>query len=352
MADIRRSLVPALAFGMTAFAAARRAREARRIDFHGRVVVITGGSRGLGLLLARELADEGARLALLARDEETLERARRELDERGAKVLALPCDIGDRGAVEAAVERVVAHYGRLDVLINNAGIIASGPVEHMALADFETAMATHFWGHLYLILAALPHLRRRHGARIVNIASIGGQIAVPHLVPYSASKFALVGLSDGLRAELAKDGIRVTTVNPGLMRTGSPPNATFKGQHRAEYAWFAIIDALPISSIDARRAARQILDACRHGDAELTITWQAKAAILANALAPGLVADLMALTNRLLPGPTESEGDAGRTGRESTSPVAPSPLTALSDRATMLNNEAGSASDAASAGIG
>ena len=335
----RRVLAPLLVAGTSVFATAQVARRSRQIDFHGRVVVITGGSRGLGLVLARELAEQGARLALVARDEVTLERARQELSEPGAEVLALPCDVGERAAVEQVVERVVAHYGRIDVLINNAGIIEVGPLEHMAVGDFETAMATHFWGPLYLTLVALPHLRQREGARIVNIASIGGQLAVPHLLPYSASKFALVGLSDGLRAELAKDGIRVTTVNPGLLRTGSPPNAGFKGRHRAEYSWFSIADALPITSIDARRAARQIIDACRYGDAELTITWQAKAAILANALAPRLMADLLALTNRILPRPTGTGGDAKYTGRGSRFALVPSPLTVLSDRATLENNE-------------
>jgi NAD(P)-dependent dehydrogenase (short-subunit alcohol dehydrogenase family) len=335
----RQVLAPLLVAGTSVFAAAQVARRSRQIDFHGRVVVVTGGSRGLGLLLARELAEQGARLALVARDEVTLERARQELSEHGAEVLALPCDIGERAAVEQAVEQIVARYGRIDVLINNAGIIEVAPLEHMAIDDFEAAMATHFWGPLYLSLAALPHLRQRQGARIVNIASIGGQLAVPHLVPYSASKFAFVGLSDGLRAELAKDGIRVTTVNPGLMRTGSPPNASFKGRHRAEYAWFTIADALPITSIDARRAARQIIDACRYGDPELTITWQAKAAILANALAPRLLAEIMALTNRLLPQPTGTEGDTTHPGRESQSALAPAPLTVLSDRATVANNE-------------
>jgi len=339
MRMLRRILPPMLIAGSSTFAATQIARRARQIDFHGRVVVVTGSSRGLGLVLARELADQGARLVLIARDEVTLERARQDLSERGATVLALPCDIGERDAVEQVVKQIIAQYGRIDVVINNAGVIEVGPLEHMAIADFETAMATHFWGPLYLTLAALPYLRQREGARIVNIASVGGQMAVPHLLPYSASKFALVGLSDGLRAELAKDGIRVTTVNPGLMRTGSPPNAQFKGRHQAEYAWFTIADALSITSIDARRAAHQIIEACRYGDPELTITWQAKAAILANALAPGLMADLLALTNRLLPRPAGDEGDTTRIGRESQSAFAPSPLTVLSDRAALANNE-------------
>jgi NAD(P)-dependent dehydrogenase (short-subunit alcohol dehydrogenase family) len=177
-------------------------------------------------------------------------------------------------------------------------------------------------------------------ARIVNVSSIGGKIAVPHLVPYSASKFALTGLSDGLRAELAAEGIRVTTVCPGLIRTGSPLNAKFKGQHRGEFTWFALFDALPVMSIDAARAARQIIEACRYGDGDLVITPQARLAVVANAVAPSMVAWGMSLFNRLLPGPTNDvEGDQAKSGWQSPSRWAPSVLTRLSDRAAAHNNE-------------
>ena len=163
-------------------------------------------------------------------------------------------------------------------------------------------------------------------------------MSVPHLVPYSASKFALVGLSDGLRVELARDNIVVTTVCPGLMRTGSPVNAMFKGQRPHEYAWFAIADSLPLASINAQRAARQIVDACRRGDAELVITAQAKMAILARTLAPELFADVMTMINRLLPGPTPG-GNEARKGRESESEWAPSALTKTTYAAAEQNNE-------------
>jgi short-subunit dehydrogenase len=199
-------------------------------------------------------------------------------------------------------------------------------------------MAVHFWGPLYATLEALPQMRRRRDGRIVNISSIGGKVSVPHLVPYSASKFALVGLSDGLRAELQKDNVAVTTVCPGLMRTGSPRNATFKGQHRAEYAWFAVSDALPVTSIQAERAARQIVAACKRGQAELIISTQAVLAVKFRALFPEATADILALANRLLPGP----GGIGRKrakGKESESALAPSILTTLSDWAAQRNNE-------------
>lgn len=225
--------------------------------------------------------------------------------------------------------------------INNAGIIQVGPLDHMTLADYEDAMSTRFWGPLYMVMAALPHMRRQGGGRIVNVSPIGGTIAVPHMLPYSASKFALAGLSEGLRAELARDRIVVTTVCPGLMRTGSPVNATYKGQRPQEYAWFAISDSLPLASIDARRAARQIINACRYGDAELIITGQARLAVLARAAAPEMFAEAMALMNRLLPGPAPDNGSQLRPGRESESSWAgpPSVLTAPTYKAAEENNE-------------
>jgi NAD(P)-dependent dehydrogenase (short-subunit alcohol dehydrogenase family) len=307
-------------------------------DFRDKSVLITGGSRGLGLVLAREFAAQGARLTIIARDRVELEQACADLAARGAEVLAFACDVRDQADVQSAIERAVARYGSIDVLINNAGVIQAGPVAHMQVADFEDALNTHLWGPLYTMLAAAPYMRRQGGGRVVNIASIGGKVAVPHLVPYTTSKFALVGLSDGMRSELARDNIIVTTVCPGLMRTGSHLNALFKGQHAEEFTWFSIIDSLPVSSIDARRAARQIIEACRRGDPQLLISVQAHAIALLNAVFPGLSARALKLMNQLLPAPTDPRGDESRTGWESQSTLAPSLLTRLSDRAAEDNN--------------
>jgi NAD(P)-dependent dehydrogenase (short-subunit alcohol dehydrogenase family) len=313
---MKRSLV--LTLGGLALAGCLISRATRRTcSFAGKVVVITGGSRGLGLVLARQFCAEGARVALLARDPNELARAREELVQRGGEVLTISCDLLEREQINAAVQEVVDHFGGLDVVINNAGIIEVGPLEHMRRADFERAMNLHFWAPFNLIMKAIPYLRRRGEGRIVNIASIGGKMAVPHLAPYCASKFALVGLSDALRAELARDRIHVTTVTPGLMQTGSQGNVRFKGDHLAEYTWFSLSTALPFASIKAERAAAQIISACRRGAPSLAIPLAARAAILGNALFPNIAGSAMKVINTvLLPPPTGPDGDASHSGLE------------------------------------
>ena len=330
-----------VAAGLAAAVSLRAARTRRAYSFNGKSVVITGGSRGLGLVLARQLAADGARLTLIARDESELRRAADDIHdhEPSADVLIVPADVREREDVGRAVAQTITRYGRIDVLINNAGIIQVGPLQHMQLSDYDDAMNTHFWGPLFMILAVLPHMRYEGGGRIVNISSIGGRIAVPHLVPYSASKFALTGLSDGLRAELARENIVVTTVCPGLMRIGSPMNATFKGQRAEEYSWFAISSSLPVTTISAERAASQILDACRRGAAELVITVQAKLAVLARSIAPELFADAMAFINRLLPRATGQDGDVAQPGRATGAEWAQSTVLAPMYAAAKKNNE-------------
>lgn len=309
-------------------------------SFEGKVCLITGGSRGLGLVLARQICAEGGRVALLARDIDELGRAHDELIEHGCDVAVVPCDLLERPQVEEAIRTVIRHFGGVDVLINNAGIIEVGPLEHMKREDFERAMQLHLWAPFTLMWELIPHMRRRGVGRIVNIASIGGKIAVPHLAAYCASKFALVGLSDSLRAELARDHIYVTTVAPGMMRTGSHVNAQFRGNHEAEFAWFAAGNAAPGLSMKVERAAAKILNACRRGQPELTLTLAARAAVMGNAVFPNLTGRAMNVVNRLLPRSTgESSGDELRRGRESRSGSLPRWLTFLADRAIERNNE-------------
>jgi NAD(P)-dependent dehydrogenase (short-subunit alcohol dehydrogenase family) len=319
-----------VAAGGVALALAGRAlwSRARALDLDGRVVLVTGGSRGLGLALAERFAAEGARLVICARHEADLERARARLASRGVEVLAHACDVSDRAAVRELVGAALDRFGRIDVLVNNAGEIAAGPVEAQTVEDFERAMATMFFGVVHPTLAVLPQMRERREGRIVNVTSIGGKVAIPHLLPYDSAKFAAVGFSEGLRAELAKDGIAVVTVVPGLMRTGSYLGAGFKGNARAEFTWFALTGNSPLTSIGAERAARKIVAATRRGDAEIVLSSQAKLLRLFHGVAPGLTADVLGLVNRVLP---DAAGPSGPPveGRKARTPLSESPLTAL-----------------------
>ncbi|MFN7985322.1 MAG: SDR family oxidoreductase [Vicinamibacterales bacterium] len=326
--------------GVGCAALARRSfRKARAISFQDKTVVIVGGSRGLGLAMARLFAAEGARVVLVARDGAELTRAAEALAAFGGAAAVHACDIRNRQQVTSTIGHIADEHGTIDVLVNDAGIIEVGPVDNMNLADFEDAMATHFWGPLATIRAALPFMRQRGAKRIVNIVSIGGKVAVPHLLPYCSSKFALAGLSQGLRAELAPEGFSVTAVFPGLMRTGSTYQARFKGQHRREFAWFHTANGIPGLSMNVDRAAAQILDACRHGDSEVVLTPAARLLARAAVLMPEIVAGALSMANRLLPSPSPTGGDAAHQGWQSTSGLAPSPITQLADRATAANNQ-------------
>lgn len=308
-------------------------------SFKNQVVVITGG-RGLAFAIAQQLANEGARLALLARDEAELQRAKKALTVQGVEVLTVSCDVREAKSAQQAIEQVIRYYNQLDVLINDAGIIQVAPIENLRTEDFEDAMATHFWGPYFTMQAAIPQLKKQGGGKIVNISSIGGEIAVPHLLPYSASKFALVGLSDGVRSELAKDHITVTTVCPGLIRTGSAFNAFFKGKNKQEFGWFSVSDSMPLISMSAERTAHQIIEACRLGQPKLTTTTLARFGVIMNTLFPGLTARILMLANLLLPKASDAPGaDSNKTGWQSQSAVAPSPLTALSNEAATKFNE-------------
>ncbi|GAC1651992.1 MAG: SDR family oxidoreductase [Ktedonobacteraceae bacterium] len=311
----------------------------KAVDIHGQVVLITGSSRGLGLALAEEFALQGARLVLSARDEQELERARQQLAEQGAEVLAVSCDVTQREQVQHLIEQATMHYGQVDILVNNAGIITVGPFLAQTLNDFEESMNVLFWGPVYATLAVLPQMLERRRGCIVNISSIGGKVSIPHLLPYSSAKFALTGFSEGVHAELAKEGIRVVTVAPGLMRTGSPVNALFKGKHHAEYTWFSIADSLPILSISAKKAAQHIVRATQRRNVEITLTMPAKMLAFVHGTFPQMTIKILSIVNRFLPGAGQAEGYDRSTGKQSETPLSQSFLTTLGQRAAQTYNE-------------
>jgi len=329
----------AASVGLGAFFTARFIRKRNPYNFEGKVVLITGGSRGLGLAMARKLAEEGAKVAICARDQDEVFRAQAQLENISPEIFGVPADITDRTQANRMIKAVRERFGDIDVLINNAGIIQIGPYNTMTIEDYEDAMATHFWAPLYTILAVVPKMRDLRTGRIVNISSIGGKVSVPHLLPYSASKFALTGLSEGLRAELKKEGIVVTTVSPGLLRTGSSRNIDVKGQHEEEYNWFSVSGSLPFTSMNVESAAEKIIDGCRYGDAEVILSIPAKVAAAVHGVFPGLTSVLLSGINKMLPDSGQQGALEKRKGYESESAISQSFLTDPNKRAAEDNNE-------------
>lgn len=329
----RPSRIPSLAFG-AACAAALTALVRHRIwlrdlrSFEGRVVVISGGTRGLGFALARTLASAGALVTIAGRDRETALRAQDRLAQEGLAVDAVACDVRDPQQAQRLIEHVERASGNVEVLFNVAGVIEVGSVWDQSLDDFRESIETHVFGPLHLMRAVLPAMRARGDGRIANVASVGGLAGVPHLAPYCAGKFGLVGLSQAYSAEVAHDGITVTTICPWLMRTGSPDNASFKGRHRAEYGWFTLSDANPLLSVSTPRAVRTMVRAVARRRPFTTIGVLPRIAQIANAVAPSTTTRLLALAARALPPPLDDES-VKRRGEDSHSAVAPSVLTAL-----------------------
>jgi len=336
-----KALAPLLTAGALAGAAALRARRTPD-DLRGEVAVVTGASRGLGLLLASELARNGCQLVICARDSAELDRAAARLRSDGAEVTAVACDVTDEATPDRLVQTALDRYGRLDIVVSNAGIIQVGPVaadtpeQAAATAErIQTAVDTMALAPARLALAALPVMRARGHGRIVTIASIGGKLSVPHLLPYGTAKFAAVGFSEGLRAELGRGPVTVTTVVPGLMRTGSHEQARFTGQAGKEFTWFSLGASAPLISMDAERAAQQIVAAIRERRAEIILTPAGQLVSRVAGLAPGLTSDILHLVQQLaLP--------AGRGGEDETpghdlDPAVPRPIF---DRLTTLGRAA------------
>jgi NAD(P)-dependent dehydrogenase (short-subunit alcohol dehydrogenase family) len=275
------------------------------------VVVITGGSRGLGLAIASCFARDGARLVLAARNRAELEQAQAHLlaehpHMRPEDFYLVDADLTQPADCERLILEAIVRFSRIDILVNNAGIIEVGPLEAQPLEAFERAMRINFFAALYTTYAALPHMMAQlpgsgglagRRAAIINIASIGGKIAVPHMLPYSAAKFALVGFSEGLHAELRRGGVRVTTVCPGLMRSGGEDHARFLGDAEKEARWFKLAAKTPGLSASTKYAANRIYSAVRCGRAEITITPQAWLAARFAGMAPGCTQRINALVN-------------------------------------------------------
>lgn len=310
----------------------------KKLQLKGKVVLITGGSRGLGLVLARQLAKQGANVTICARSQDELDKAVEQANHLGGKIMAVRCDVADKAAVEKMIDEITATHGKIDILINNAGIIQVGPATLMRTQEYKEALDIILWGAINTTLAVMPQMRARRSGHIVNITSIGAKISVPHLLPYSTAKFALAGFSEGLNVSLKEDNVHVTTVYPGLMRTGSHHHIEVLGEKSKEFSWFSILGTHPLLSVNAEKAASIIISAFRRGKAEVIISAPAKIAVKLKAMHPQFMTNILSTVNYLLPTAKGTRGDKSK-GYESHSKVAPSILTVLGEKAALANNQ-------------
>jgi short-subunit dehydrogenase len=246
-------------------------------DWAGRVAVVTGASSGIGAQLARDVAARGMRVALLARRADRLTGLAAEIAQAGGEALAQPCDVSDRAAVEDAIRAVDVRWGRIDLLVNNAGYGRHVLFKDHDVADIERMLRTNVLGVVYASKAALPHMRARGQGWIVNVSSVAGKLGQPDEAVYSASKFAVAGLSEGLAYELAPLGIHVMTVYPALVRTEMfTPEVIARMPTRAMKSF-----------VEPPAFSRAVLAALARGRHEVTVPRYVGIAYAVRALFPG-----------------------------------------------------------------
>lgn len=330
-----------LGFALAAGTAALAISKNKKItSYAGKTVIITGGSRGLGLALAKKFVSEEANVCLIARTEEDLLAAEQILMQENpmASVFTCVCDITDHNQFREAVQKTFDRFGSIDVLINNAGAILVGPFDSMSPDDFQAQMKVHLFANINASKEVLKYFRQTRDGQIINICSMGGKVAVPHMLPYDTSKFALAGFSQGLTAELAMENISVMTVYPALMRTGSPIQAVFKGDSQKEFSWFASADVLPGLSAAASDVAKQIVEAAKERRTELIPSFIGKTRMAASVLFPELMLWGMGMMNRLMPKNRENHYLTGAQSRTKNSYKIPG-LQSRSEQAEIEGNQ-------------
>ncbi len=255
------------------------------------VVLITGSSAGIGRATAFAFAEQGSRLVLAARSQDPLKQVALELEQTlDAEVLAIPTDVTDPDQVQALVAKALERFEQIDIVINNAGICMSGSTVDSTLEQWQQVMAVNFWGYVHLIRAVLPHLLSRRQGQIVNVGSIGAKLPLPQMTAYCASKYAVNGLTESLRLELAGSGLEVIGIHPGVVQSQFLERAIFTqpelGRARMEAALTGPLASTP------EEVAAAIVRACRQHESDVVVG-AAQWAVGAYRLFPDLVTAAM-----------------------------------------------------------
>ena len=264
-----------------------------------------------------------------------MQRAASEFEER---VSIHVMDITDREGVQRVVDEISNGYGPIEMAIHVAGIIQVGPAADVALEHFDQALDIMAKGPINMAWSVLPSMRERRRGRIGVDASVGGVVSPPHLLPYSTAKFAALGFTGGLAAELVGTGVTATSIVPGLMRTGSHDQAAFTGDAAAEHNWFNVAASAPLISADSTRAARRLVDGVLAVKPLVTVAPLAWMAYRVRGLMPGTTTQAMGIANRFLPRATGNAVPVK--GSQLSVPPVVQRLTHWGRRAAARNNEA------------
>jgi NADP-dependent 3-hydroxy acid dehydrogenase YdfG len=283
--------------------AKRKSKGPVRGYFFDKSVVVTGASSGIGHDVALAFGEQGARVALLARRRVQLEELAHKIDTAGGKALALDCDVTDRTRVFWAIEQVKEAFGRVDILINSAGLLLSDPVEQMRPEDLQKMMAVNVFGALNAMQAVLPAMRQAGSGNIVNISSLAGRRGMSPVGGYAATKFALVGMTEALRVELFNTGVKVSLVMPGVIDTPMTRDAL---KHESLKGMPAMM-AMP-----ARWVTWAVLAAAAFGLTEVDVPPGAAVAEKLASLFPGVTDALLSVGTRLIQGAGSLIGGAGK----------------------------------------
>ena len=198
------------------------------MNFENKVIVITGASSGIGEAAAEKFAKKGANLVLVARRKEKLEQVEKKLSKYSIKTMIQVCDVSDKEQVKQMSKKVIETFSKIDILVNNAGFVIYGKVKELSIEDIESQMKTNYFGTIYCTKSFLPYLLKQNSGHIVNVASVGGSFGVPGIASYCATKFAMLGFSEGLHHELHGTNVGITVVSPIMVRTDLFDHPSFK----------------------------------------------------------------------------------------------------------------------------